>query len=221
MAEVTQTKKPTTRKTTSTKTVETTDSELKRENEQLKQDVSELHKQLLEMKKMFESAMASTQVQSTLNTKLDLEADIPVINLCRSKLNLSTGLHGSGEVYIFTQFGEIQDIPFQDLKLICKSNKRFAEEGAFYIADEQAVEKLRLERKYQNILNANTLENIFALDSQTVIKMFESASKTQKDYIVETIVEKLSRGQQVDANILVGLKQLTGKDFLNISPLMD
>lgn len=221
MAEVTQTKKPTTRKTTSTKTVETTDSELKRENEQLKQDVSELHKQLLEMKKMFESAMASTQAQSTLNTKLDLEADIPVINLCRSKLNLSTGLHGSGEVYIFTQFGEIQDIPFQDLKLICKSNKRFAEEGAFYIADEQAVEKLRLERKYQNILNANTLENIFALDSQTVIKMFESASKTQKDYIVETIVEKLSRGQQVDANILVGLKQLTGKDFLNISPLMD
>ena len=107
------------------------------------------------------------------------------------------------------------------MKLICKSNKRFAEEGAFYIADEQAVEKLRLERKYQNILNANTLENIFALDSQTVIKMFESASKTQKDYIVETIVEKLSRGQQVDANILVGLKQLTGKDFLNISPLMD
>lgn len=221
MAEVTQTKKPTTRKTTSTKTVETTDSELKRENEQLKQDVSELHKQLLEMKKMFESAMASTQAQSTLNTKLDLEADIPVINLCRSKLNLSTGLHGSGEVYIFTQFGEIQDIPFQDLKLICKSNKRFAEEGAFYIADEQAVEKLRLERKYRNILNANTLENIFELDSRTVIKMFESASKTQKDYIVETIVEKLSRGQQVDANILVGLKQLTGKDFLNISPLMD
>lgn len=223
MTEVTQTKKPTTRKTTTVKAVEATESDkdLKQENEKLKQDVDSLHKQMLEMKKMFESAMANVQAQSTLDTKLETEIDIPVINLCRSKLNLSTGLHGSGEVYIFTQFGEVQDIPFQDLKSICKSNKRFAEEGAFYIADEQAVKKLRLERKYQNILNADTLENILTLDSQIAIKMFETASKTQKDYIVETIIEKLSCGQQVNANILVGLKQLTGKDFLSIEPLID
>ena len=53
-------------------------------------------------------------VETVKRTSIDPDEDIQVISLCATKLNLSTGGFGEGNIYSFTEFGEVQMIPFRD-----------------------------------------------------------------------------------------------------------
>lgn len=98
-----------------------------------------------------------------------LETEVPVVSMCQGELNLATQGKGQGNIYTFTDFGQIIDIPFGDLKDIVQHNQRFANEGYFYIVDEEVVRKLRKTSEYNKMLPPEVIENIFNNDANKII----------------------------------------------------
>ena len=111
-----------------------------------------------------------------------LEVEVPVVSMCQGELNLATQGRGQGNIYTFTNFGQIMDIPFGDLKDIVQHNQRFANEGYFYIADEEVVKKLRKTSEYNKMLPPDIIENIFNNDANKIIDLYNMAPRGPVSY---------------------------------------
>jgi hypothetical protein len=142
------------------------------------------------------------------------DTEITVISQTNGKLVISTEGNGIGTVYRFEEFGEAQDIPFSDLKEIVKNKPRFAREGAYFIANENAIKKLKLTKYYSNIIDDKLFEHLFDTDSNVVIKAYENAPRMQQEQIEIMIQNRLDHKQEVDGNVLMKISRLSGKDFL-------
>ena len=183
-------------------------------------NLSALMKKLEEMQAQLNELKAENDSLKTQKVVIDddeeitADTDITVISQTVGKLVLSTLGNGLGTVYRFEQFGEVQDIPFGDLRDIVKNKPYFAKEGLYYIANSQAVKKLRLGTSYNNIIDNKTLEHLFDNDSKTIVALYESAPMLQQQQIVGLIEDRLDKKLDVDGNVLIQIGKLCGKDFL-------
>lgn len=150
---------------------------------------------------------------------LNADTDITVISQCVGELTLSTEGLGRGTRYSFLNFGEVQDIPFGDLRDIVKNNKSFAQNGLFYIVNDEVVSKLRLKQYYNRMISNEDMNTLFDKDANTFIELYKLATDGQKEVIINMIVDKKLKGETIDANILITLGQLSGKDLIGLSPL--
>lgn len=183
--------------------------------QELLKKFEELQKQLAELKAENDALKDTKQVEDDNNTEeLTSDTDITVISQTVGKLVLSTEGNGMGTVYRFEEFGEVQDIPFGDLKDIVKHKPRFAKEGAYFICNPQAVKKLRLGTQYKNLIDDETFTNLFDKDAKTIVALYESAPKMQQDQVVSLIEDRLAKKLEVDGNVLIKIGKLCGKDFL-------
>ena len=175
--------------------------------QELLKKFEELQKQLTELKAENNALKDNTQVEDNDNTEeLTSDTDITVIS--------QTVGNGIGTVYRFEEFGEVQDIPFGDLKDIVKNKPRFAKEGAYFICNPQAVKKLRLGNQYKNLIDDKTFINLFDKDAKTIVALYESAPKMQQEQVVSLIQDRLDNGLEVDGNVLIKIGQLCGRDFI-------
>ena len=70
-------------------------------------------------------------------------------------------LNVNGSVAInFDKYGDIKPVLYSELMNIVNNNRRFAEEGAFYIMDDASVKYLGLSRYYDNILSYDEIESL-------------------------------------------------------------
>lgn len=183
--------------------------------QELLKKFEELQKQLAELKAENDALKDNTQVEDNDNVEeLTSDTDITVISQTVGKLVLSTEGNGIGTVYRFEEFGEVQDIPFGDLKDIVKHKPRFAKEGAYFICNPQAVKKLRLGTQYKNLIDDKTFTNLFDKDAKTIVALYESAPKMQQEQVVSLIEDRLANKLDVDGNVLIKIGKLCGKDFL-------
>lgn len=183
--------------------------------QELLKKFEELQKQLAELKAENDALKDNTQVEDNDNVEeLTSDTDITVISQTVGKLVLSTEGNGIGTVYRFEEFGEVQDIPFGDLKDIVKHKPRFAKEGAYFICNPQAVKKLRLGTQYKNLIDDKTFTNLFDKDAKTIVALYESAPKMQQEQVISLIEDRLANKLEVDGNVLIKIGKLCGKDFL-------
>lgn len=184
--------------------------------QELLKKFEELQKQLAELKAENDALKDNTQVEDNdkVEEELTSDTDITVISQTVGKLVLSTEGNGVGTVYRFEEFGEVQDIPFGDLKDIVKNKPRFAKEGAYFICNPQAVKKLRLGNQYKNLIDDKTFVNLFDKDAKTIVALYESAPKMQQEQVVSLIQDRLDNGLEVDGNVLIKIGQLCGRDFI-------
>jgi hypothetical protein len=183
--------------------------------QELLKKFEELQKQLTELKAENDALKDNTQVEDNdKEEELTSDTDITVISQTVGKLVISTEGNGVGTVYRFEEFGEVQDIPFGDLKDIVKNKPRFAKEGAYFICNPQAVKKLRLGNQYKNLIDDKTFVNLFDKDAKTIIALYESAPKMQQEQVVSLIQDRLDNGLEVDGNVLIKIGQLCGRDFI-------
>lgn len=148
--------------------------------------------------------------------ELKLDDDITVISQCVGGLTLSTDGKGEGMVYRFSHFGEIQDIPWGDLKDICRNMKSLAQKGAFYIANEKAVEKAKLKTYYNRMLNNEDILHLFERDANTIVELYKLANDFQKETIIDLVANKKMKGEQVDGGVLYALSDLSGKKLMDM-----
>ena len=181
--------------------------------QELLKKLEEMEKQIQELKS--ENQALKNDTEETIE-ELNGDTEIEVISQFVGTLALSTDGNGMGTVYRFEKFGEVQDIPFSDLKDIVKNKPSFAKEGLFYISNKEAVKKLRLTKEYEHIVNSDIFAHLLDEKSVVIIKAYENAPSLQKEQIVSMIDERLARNQEVDGNVLVKIGKLCGKDFLRV-----
>ena len=181
--------------------------------QELLKKLEEMEKQIQELK--FENQALKNDTEEAVE-ELNGDTEIEVISQFVGTLALSTDGNGMGTVYRFEKFGEVQDIPFSDLKDIVKNKPSFAKEGLFYISNKEAVKKLRLTKEYEHIVNSDIFAHLLDEKSDVIIKAYENAPSLQKEQIVSMIDERLARNQEVDGNVLVKIGKLCGKDFLRV-----
>jgi hypothetical protein len=186
-------------------------------NDAILAQLKELQEQMLALQAENKALKEKQVIVSSVDNNEDeitADTDITVISQTVGKLVLSTLGNGLGTIYRFEKFGDVQDIPFGDLREIVKNKPYFAREGMYYIANEQAVKKLRLGTQYKNIIDNKTLEDLFNKDSKTVIALYKSAPPLQQEQIVGLIEDRLANKLEVDGNVLIQIGKLCGKDFL-------
>jgi len=178
--------------------------------EKYKQELDELKNQ---MALLLRDAAKPVETQENLN---DPDRDIVVISLTRGILNLSTEGHGHGEVYRFNQFGEEMTIPYSDLKKIINKNKSFTVNGNYYIYDETVIEKQRLKKAYEKIVSKEQFEELFALPKDKFLGIFNKMMKAQQLMFSEILIDKLVDKEDIDANIINAVADITGKKIYEI-----
>lgn len=175
------------------------------------------------LQRQLEKAMAQietlTKLQSTsTDDKLDSDELIAVISQCPNTLVLSTDGAGVGTIYQFDDFGEIQDIPFGDLRSIVKNNKGFVKQGLFYIANESAVKQLRLKSLYTKLLSNEDVLHLLDKDNKTIIDLYKLATVEQQKSIIDMISMAVKDGKKIDTTVLVELGKLSGKELIKLEP---
>lgn len=181
--------------------------------QELLNKLEEMQKQINELKS--ENQALKNDTEET-EEELNGDTEIEVISQFVGKLALSTDGNGMGTVYRFEKFGDVQDIPFSDLKDIVKNKPKFAKEGLYYIANKEAVKKLRLTKDYEHIVNNDIFAHILDENSDVVIRAYKNAPKLQKEQIVSMIDDRLAKNQEVDGNVIVKIGKLCGRDFLHV-----
>lgn len=213
MANTTNTKSTTTSKTATKKEVAPTTPVVDVEKEQLKAQLAEQQKRMEEMMAQMQVLMQA-QSNSTTSTKPVNNRKIKFVNMCTGKLILK----GTSLWEIDGQFND-RDFSETEANIIVNNMANAIRSGCVYIADAQYVEEHQLQPIYDNLLSDKQMLDLLNHDYKYVLDMYKTASDAQKKIIVDTIVSKRSNGEYVDANIMIKLGELCGRDLVGITSL--
>ncbi len=213
MANTTNTKSTTTPKTTTKKESAPVTPVVDTEKEQLKAQLAEQQKRMEEMMAQMQVLMQA-QSNTVTPTKPVNNRKIKFVNMCTGKLILK----GTSLWEIDGQFND-RDFSETEANIIVNNMANAIRSGCVYIADAQYVEEHQLQPIYDNLLSDKQMLDLLNHDYKYVLDMYKTASDAQKKIIVDTIVSKRSNGEYVDANIMIKLGELCGRDLVGITSL--
>lgn len=179
---------------------------IKRENDDLKSQLDELKAQMSLMAEMM--AMKNSAPTATKSNK-----QITFINMSRG----TAVLRGSVMWKIKGQFNK-RDFTETEASIIVANMSNAIRNGVVYIADSEFIESHNLTEVYKHILSDKQLESLFKTDVNTVVEMYKMANDYQREVIVDMITAKKTAGMPVDANIVVEISKLCGKNLMEIEP---
>ena len=176
-------------------------------------ELEELKKKVDALTKMLER-QPEAQVQSVKKTSIDPDEDIQVISLCATKLNLSTGGYGEGNVYSFTEFGEVQPIPFRDLKDIVRNQKSFLKAGYYYIDSSDALVAMSVSKICENMPEKDILLTLLDKDSKTIIKVLKMMPDGQREMFALMMMKRIEDNLPIDMNVIDACGKMLGRDLV-------
>lgn len=204
----TATTKKTTTATTTTSTVEKpeTDSRIAEQAN----EIAELKAQIALLMKAQKASTQTTTVESTPKKK----KNVTIINLFAGGLTVK----GNSYYHFDKQFDK-RAFSEAEATAIVNNMPNAAREGIFYITDAQFVEDNDLSDAYENMIDDVKMKTILSLDANSVLVLYKNASEAQKTIIENMIVNGRLNGEALDANILVELGKITGKNYMEIETM--
>lgn len=201
----------TTKKTnTTTKKEKAKEVVVDKEKEELKQKLADLEKKFAQLVEQ----QATQSIQPTIQPTV--KRNIKLISLTRGSLYL----RGS-RIHKFDKQFDSRVFTEGEVRLIYSNMPKTLTEGYVYIADNEMVEELELSDAYCNLLDADTLKNLLKRNPKDVVEIYKNANKVQKDIIIGMIEDQKLAGKYLDANILIELGDLCGKNLMNIEPFVE
>lgn len=204
----TATTKKTTTATTATSTIEKpeTDSRIAEQAN----EIAELKAQIALLMKAQKAPTQTVAVEPTPKKK----KSITIINLFAGGLTVK----GNSYYHFDKQFDKRA---FSEAEAIAIVNNmpNAAREGIFYITDAQFVEDNDLSDAYENMIDDVKMKTILSLDANSVLVLYKNASEAQKTIIENMIVNGRLNGEPLDANVLVELGKITGKNYMEIDTM--
>ena len=198
------TKKTTT--TTSTTEKPETDSRIAEQAN----EIAELKAQIALLMKAQKASIQTTTVESTPKKK----KNVTIINLFAGGLTVK----GNSYYHFDKQFDK-RAFSEAEATAIVNNMPNAAREGIFYITDAQFVEDNDLSDAYENMIDDVKMKTILSLDANSVLVLYKNASEAQKTIIENMIVNGRLNGEALDANILVELGKITGKNYMEIETM--
>jgi hypothetical protein len=215
---------------TETKETEIKEVEVKKVETQLeKKPYDILENEVLELKEMIKGLLnsqnkskevilkTSEEVVQQEYVEIPLNKRIPVISLYDGILVLTTDKRGSGKPFEFKKFGTIIHINYSDLVEILHYQRRFAEEGLFYINDKNVISNNGLQDVYKNILDKKMIDNILSLNKSELNEVFNNTTEAQRDIIVSIIINKIRNNEDIDLNKVDMLSKIYKRDIIDIA----
>ena len=181
--------------------------QLKQENEKLKNEMNELKNQLAMLSQMIMQNNTKTEIKKS--NKL-----IRFINLTNSVLVLK----GTNNYALKNQF-DYRDFLESEARIIVNNTPNAIHSGLCYIADSNFVEDCNLNDVYNSLLTEDQLKTLLIQNAEYVIDIYKNAPEGQKSIIISMIENKQLNGQKIDANILLELGNLSGKNLIGITPI--
>lgn len=208
MATATTTKKTTTTTTTGTApavTPEIDERVLTQANE-----IAELKAQIALLMNMQKVSAQTAPVE----TKPKKRKNVTIINLFAGGLTVK----GNSYYHFDKQFDK-RSFSEGEATAIVNNMPNAAREGIFYITDAEFVEDNDLSDAYENMITDVQMKKILSLDANSVLVLYKSASESQKAIIENMIVNGRLNGTPLDANILIALGEITGKNYMEIEKM--
>lgn len=198
------TKKTTT--TTSTTEKPETDSRIAEQAN----EIAELKAQIALLMNMQKASIQTTTVESAPKKK----KNVTIINLFAGGLTVK----GNSYYHFDKQFDK-RAFSEAEATAIVNNMPNAAREGIFYITDAQFVEDNDLSDAYENMIDDVKMKTILSLDANSVLVLYKNASEAQKTIIENMIVNGRLNGEALDANVLVELGKITGKNYMEIETM--
>ena len=204
----TATTKKTTTATTATSTIEKpeTDSRIAEQAN----EIAELKAQIALLMKAQKASTQATTVESAPKKK----KNVTIINLFAGGLTVK----GNSYYHFDKQFDK-RAFSEAEATAIVNNMPNAAREGIFYITDAQFVEDNDLSDAYENMIDDVKMKTILSLDANSVLVLYKNASEAQKTIIENMIVNGRLNGESLDANVLVELGKITGKNYMEIDTM--
>lgn len=194
--------------TTATSTIEKpeTDSRIAEQAN----EIAELKAQIALLMKAQKASTQTTTVESTPKKK----KNVTIINLFAGGLTVK----GNSYYHFDKQFDK-RAFSEAEATAIVNNMPNAAREGIFYITDAQFVEDNDLSDAYENMIDDVKMKTILSLDANSVLVLYKNASEAQKTIIENMIVNGRLNGEPLDANVLVELGKITGKNYMEIDTM--
>ena len=196
----------------STKQTKTKQPKIDKEKEELENKIKEQEAQMKELQEKINLLLAG----SLMNNKEEKKSkkNIKFVNMTSGGFTI----RGNRFYHLDKQF-ESLSFSENEAKTIVSNMPQSITNGLLYIADADFVEECELDGVYENIIDDITLKNLLNNSVSDVCEIYKNASEEQKKIIIEMIVDKKINNIPIDANILVELGKLCGKDLIRIEPL--
>lgn len=159
--------------------------------------------------------MAMGAIGSKQESKKE-EKYITFVNMTKGKFVLK----GSSYYTIDEQFGTRRFIE-REARMIVNNMPQSVRDGKVYILDADFVKDCELEDVYVDLLSNKQMKELLTKEPSYVAEVYKNANKAQKQIIVDMIENKKLNGEDVDANILLQIGQLSGKNLIEIAPIKD
>ena len=198
-------------KTTGSNKPKTTNKTANYTSALLEKQVKELQAQIASMQEALkaQSAPIACEPQITEVAHKPKAKTIRFVNLVPGTLVL----RGTMIWKIEGQFN-YRDFLETEAAIIVNNMSECIRSGSVYIADAEFVEEHNLTEVYRYLLSDEQLSHLFELDAKSVIETYKNCSDSQKNIIENMILEKVSNGEEIDANITQQIGRLCKIDFL-------
>lgn len=173
-------------------------------------EIAELKAQIALLMKAQKASTQTTTVEPTPKKK----KSITIINLFAGGLTVK----GNSYYHFDKQFDK-RAFSEAEATAIVNNMPNAAREGIFYITDAQFVEDNDLSNAYENMIDDVKMKTILSLDANSVLVLYKNASEAQKTIIENMIVNGRLNGEALDANVLVELGKITGKNYMEIETM--
>lgn len=192
----------------------TVDKPVVDETAELKAKLAAQEKQMAEMMaKMQEMMNAQMATPTSVIADKKQTRSIKFINLASGGLTLK----GNRFYHMDKQF-DSRMIPESEARAIVNNMPNTMVSGVVYIADADFVREVELDGAYAEMLSDEQVKSLLHKSADEVCDIYRNASDTQKRIIVDMVSDRRLEGLPVDANIVVELGKLCGKDLMGIEP---
>lgn len=192
----------------------TVDKPVVDETAELKAKLAAQEKQMAEMMaKMQEMMNAQMATPTSVIADNKKTRSIKFINLASGGLTLK----GNRFYHMDKQF-DSRMIPESEARVIVNNMPNTMVSGVVYIADADFVREVELDGAYAEMLSDEQVKSLLHKSAAEVCDIYRNASDTQKRIIVDMVSDRRLEGLPVDANIVVELGKLCGKDLMGIEP---
>lgn len=179
---------------------------LEEENASMRELLAKLSARLDEMETKEQEAAPTPSINREVTVATDYpEPDankqIKIMSMFYGSLNICNNQNRSvGRTLSFSRFGEIKSVLYHDLVDYVNTERRFAEEGYFYILDKAAVYHLGLTNEYTHLVDGDIVNHMMEYSNSDLDSIVSTMTDAQKDSIANLFADKIYHGKDVDLN---------------------
>jgi len=121
--------------------------------------------------------------------KFDKNEYVTVFGYFNGSLNLK--VQNENDTYVFEGFLDEQQVRYGVLQALARRRDKVLSIPRIYIADEEVVKALRLDRMYKDLLNPIELEVIFKKSVEEIVDIIDKADRNMKSIITDLAISKI------------------------------